>query len=544
MAEGRLARWDYRRATRVISHTVIWTSVLIPTLVQATDGWRPLGDDATIATRSYQILSSHPPLLGQFSTISSGAGHILFDPGPLQYALLAIPVHLDHGQGALWGAAFIWGAVLSLAVEAVWSTGRWFGCAAVAFCVVDVAYLIPNVFGHLLWNPFMGLPFVIASLALGWTVSLGSFKWWPVLIVTASAAAQSELIFAGVVVAVAVVSPLIGRGLWGRPERWGWLVTGIVVGVLCWLAPVIQQFTGHPGNFSSLLSVQGKERAIGLQHGLGDLAFTVWPRPIWMSPHNFLGSLHAAFISPPLGGLLVLAAMAASTFFAWKSGRKDLAGLASIGLLSSVAVIVTYSSVPAAHLYNLWYLIFELWIVGLLLWIVLLWAVFEVARSLAAHRSWGRRWSERHHSLTSGPMRIPTAAVVALSALLVVWVLALTQVPSNALAPAAKIRQMQQVARSIERQVPRGPVTIDFVIHQSGHYGYVDLEGTLLSQGSGVAWQLTGDHWHPIMPAEFTKTTGITYDPQPAAPIATIIVAGDQIALLSVSGAHPEKHPS
>ena len=454
-------------------------------------------------------------------------------------ALLSIPVHLDHGQGALWGAALIWGAVLSVAVEAVWSTGRWLGCAAVAFCVVDVAYLIPNVFGHLVWNPFMGLPFVIASLALAWTVSLGSFKWWPVLIATASVAAQSELIFSAVVVAVALVSPLIGRAIRGWPKRWGWLIAGVGVGILCWFAPVIQQFTGHPGNFSSLLTAQGKEPALGLNHGLGSLAFTSWPRPIWMSRHNFLGSLHAAYISPPLVGLLVLAVMAATTFLAWRTGRKDLAGLAAIGLLSSLAVVVTYSSVPAAHVYNLWYLIFELWIVGLLLWIVLLWAVIELARPLVARGSRARPWLERHHSLgTDG------VGVLVLAVLLVVWVLALTQMPSNALVAGADTRQMQRMARSIERQVPRGPVTINFVIRQSGHYGYVDLLGTELSQGAGLAWQLTGDHWDPIMSAQFTQTTGITYRPQPVAPAVTIVVARDQISLLSVSGTRPHRHTS
>ena len=92
------------------------------------------------------------------------------------------------------------------------------------------------------------------------------------------------------------------------------------------------------------------------------------------------------------------------------------------------------------------------------------------------------------------------------------------------------------LVQAFKRQVPRGPVTIKFVIRQSGHYGYVDLVGTMLSLGSGIAWQLNGDHWYPIMPMKFTETTGITYRQQPAAPIATIVVAKDQIALLSVSG--------
>ena len=149
----RVARWG--------SHLVIWTVVLVPTVLEMVRGWRPLySDDATITLRSYEILSLHPPLVGQYSSISPGSGHILFDPGPLQYVLLSVPTHIDHLQGGLWGSALAYGLVLSVAVEAMWSVRRWLACVLVALAVVDLAWTVPSVFGHQIWNPDFGLIFL------------------------------------------------------------------------------------------------------------------------------------------------------------------------------------------------------------------------------------------------------------------------------------------------------------------------------------------------------------------------------------------------
>ena len=59
-----------------------------------------------------------PPLVGMLSTAGT-VGHNIFDPGPLLFWLLAIPVRIDPAHGALWGAALLGGAAMSVAVEAI-----------------------------------------------------------------------------------------------------------------------------------------------------------------------------------------------------------------------------------------------------------------------------------------------------------------------------------------------------------------------------------------------------------------------------------------
>ena len=110
------------RATvfRVAAHL----AAAIPFLTAVADSmrgsWRAFGDGAMIALRSWDALIGQGPLVGQPTEL----GHGLLDPGPFEYWLLAIPVHLDPGRGVLWGAALWCVAAASLAIEAAWLVAR------------------------------------------------------------------------------------------------------------------------------------------------------------------------------------------------------------------------------------------------------------------------------------------------------------------------------------------------------------------------------------------------------------------------------------
>ena len=179
-------------AVRMASHVAVWTGVLVPMFAELARGWRPFGDDAAIASRAYQVFSLHPPLTGLASAASAGTGHVVFDPGPLMFYLLAVPVHLDPAHGLFWGAALCCGAVLSLSIEAAWSLGAWMIGAVVGFCVLDLVWLTPAVFENLPWNAYFPLPFFIAALVLAWVVVMGRTRWWPVLVVSASKGAREK----------------------------------------------------------------------------------------------------------------------------------------------------------------------------------------------------------------------------------------------------------------------------------------------------------------------------------------------------------------
>ena len=369
------------RLARVGSHIVIWTIVLVPALIEMSRGWRPYSDDATISFRSFQVLSLHPPLLGQYSSISPGSGHLVFDPGPLQYVLLSLPVHIDKLQGALWGSALIYGLVLSLAIEVMWSLGRWLGCVLVTLGVVDLAWTVPATFGHQTWNPAFGLPFLITSVVLAYAVGLGRFGWWPVLAFMSSAVAQTELFYATMAAGLLIACPFIGawHSGWRRHPRW--LLAGMGVLILCWLPTLAQEVFGSSGNLSNVLNGGGQETHFGIEYGLRSLGFIIWPLPApfhqWSLSvyYNSLGSV------PVVAGLVVLGILLTLAVTAWRLGCRDLATLAAIGLVFAGCVVASFAAAPRADGDALSWLDPVLWLVGYVSWLVVFWAAFEVIRA-------------------------------------------------------------------------------------------------------------------------------------------------------------------
>ena len=265
---------------RIVSHGAIWITIFVPTIVALTRGWVPTGDDAAIAFRALQTFSLHPPLVGLLSSAGAGLSHHLYDPGPLLFWLLAIPVRIDAAHGALWGAALIAAVIMSVAVEALWRRGAWIGGLLVALVLVDIAWLAPQVVENLMWNAYFPIPLLIAGMAFAWLVATGSYNWWPLLVFVASVAAQCHLIYVLPAAGLALGAPAIGVVLYGRPSRNRWFFGGLIVGVLCWIAPLAQEL-GSNGNLSAIATANSGRPTLGFGYGLRTLARAAAPHPIW-----------------------------------------------------------------------------------------------------------------------------------------------------------------------------------------------------------------------------------------------------------------------
>jgi hypothetical protein len=499
---GTLAVLRVDRVARIGSHVVIWTIVLVPTVIEMVRGWRPLlGDDATTTLRSYQVLSFHPPLVGMHSD-AAVPGHLLYELGPLQFVLLTIPVHIDHLQGALWGSALVLGLVLSVTVEAMWSVGRWLGCALVALSVADFAWTCPSVFGHELWAPDFGLVFLLASIGLAWVVSIGSFAWWPVLVFTASVTVQAELFYGLPAVALVLICPLLGCWHSGRrPQGFRWLFIGIGVGVACWLPSLIQQIFGSYGNLGGTLSARNQP-TFGLPFGLRNIAGVVWPCPLPLRQYALYTSYTWLESKPALAGVGALAILAAIAVIAGRYRFKDLACLATIGLACSVCVVVAFASVPRVNVGSLSWLVPAVWLVGLLWWLTVVWGVVELARSHIPRRS-----SARRPYAYSGPFTFSLGVALAVLVTVGVWKLP-SQSSVNPVSPQEGV-QVSNLVQSVARKVPPGEVTIKFwpkpTLSPFGPEDYVEYQ-----YGQAILWRLTTAGFQPLMQSFFTDLSGIT----------------------------------
>jgi hypothetical protein len=509
---------------RVTSHVAVWLAVLVPVSVVLSKGWLPIGDDAAIAIRSSQTFSFYPPLVGLTSTAGNGLGHYLYDPGPLLFWLLAVPVHLDANHGLLWGAALLMGAAFSLSIEAVWSSKLWIGCAIVSFVAVDLLWLTPEVLENPAWNAFFPLPFFVASIVLAWRVGSGSFTWWPVLVFTASVAAQSHLVFVIPSVLLALSAPMLGLLTSDRPGRSRWFFWGLGVGLVCWIAPLVQNL-GSYGNLTGLLKSGSGQTRYGLSFGLHMLARAGSPVPIWLThrPLSFVALLSTTAPNSPVIGVIVLLLLALTVVFAWRHGNKALEVLSIVCLTCALSLVVAYSIVPLKNGISLYYLIAPLWIVGILIWTVLAWCLVDlVSLAISVHRD-QRGAAPAANSYLMEPSIDGTAdsagdrrsgtrrAIVGFCAVAVIFLVGIAGFlqlhsfqPSEALvdwnqSDAASVRSVTQ---SIEQSIPKGRVFVSIRSNSSNALSTFWIT-------EGVAWQLYSDGWTPGLASIGASYTGL-----------------------------------
>ena len=384
-------------ALRAVAHLAAWLPFVLGPARIIRHGWRPVGDEAAIALRSWNSLTAHGPLVGQATRLAHG----VFDPGPLEYWLLAIPVHLDTVHGVLWGAIICCLVACSLAVEAAWSVlGAAGGLCASGF-IVGVTLWMPVIAVTPSWNPWFGLTFFIAALAAAWAVMSGHRGWWPALVISASIAAQSHLMFTVPSGALAILALIVGLVDTIRSRAGSrWVVAGLIAGAACWSGPLIQQFTSRNGNLGLLLRSSGATSGArtGGAFSLRALSAATEPVPIWLKP-----SMHPLAIyrlinhRPAWFAVAVLVLLAVAAVMAVRPLRcRPLGALAVVSLVISLGSLVTYSSIPVHHtsLNTLIYLIVLLFPVGVLSWLVVGgWAVLTarlVIRQLTSARPAGR----------------------------------------------------------------------------------------------------------------------------------------------------------
>jgi hypothetical protein len=375
---------------RAATHLATWLPFLYGAVSAVRDNWRPISDKAGIAIRSWDVLTSYGPLLGQPSRLARG----LYDPGPIQYWLLTVPVHIDPKAGALWGAALWCMVACSLTIEAARSAAGAAGGLLASATLLGAILWMPNITRQPLWNPWFGLMFFLVALAAAWAVMSGRRGWWPVLMVAASIAAQGHLMY-GIASASLVLAALIVGLVETIRARAGlasyrWLIIGLAAGLFCWGAPLLQEFTARNGNISALLrnSSGGPGPKGGLTFGFQALAASIQPAPVWWTSFSRIKSLGVASAWPVASGVVALVLIVAVLIAALGPLRsRRTAAIAGVSLLVSAAALATYSSLPAGNISqnstafdSLTYLMAPMFAVGVAAWITVISGVVLVAR--------------------------------------------------------------------------------------------------------------------------------------------------------------------
>jgi hypothetical protein len=455
------------------------------------NGWLPVADQGTIATRAYDVFTSHSPLVGLYSMASEVAGHRIYDPGPMLFWLLALPARFG-GAAALTLTMTVLNTAAILASVAL---ARRIGGRGLMFAAATAIALMSHSLGtealHGIWNPAAGLFALLLLSFTCWSLACGERWLLPLAVLVGSFVVQCHLAY------VVPVLGLLGIGVLGlitspvrRPDggvmrtgreqhRLGALLgpalAALVVALGCWSGPIADEITHSPGNLSALASAAGtRGHAEGASVGWRVLARAVGAPPRWLrAPEREVQDPSGRQVGAVSGGdygdtrlsdvwsapsalgtvsaVVVLFALAATMLVgAWARRREVVVG-GAIGAVLCAALATLASATPVRGVHSLGYTLWWGSLVGMWVWLLLLWSSALLASGWATGQA--RRWSSRPWApLTRVAGRSwPLAAVGALTACALIVAGA-----ERTDAHVAEFRPLRTIATSLDRAISRG----------------------------------------------------------------------------------------
>ena len=364
------------------------------------------------------------------------------------------------------------------------------------------------------WNPWFGAMFFLAALAAGWAVLSGRRRWWVVLVVTGSVASQAHLMYALasaalilLALAVTVVDCLRAKA------GYRWATAGLLAGVACWTAPVIQEFTGRPGNLTLLLHGVGSGQLTGLAFGFKTVTAATQPPPLWWTPGHALAGVRVSSLIADRSAVFAVAALAVVAavlvIAAPLLRSRRLAALAAVSLLASAAALATYSRIPvkSANLATLNYLDVLAFPVGVLSWLTVGSAVVLTGRQVTSRRRPRSASPGEHGSgpgqVAAGPWAVRAVRAVGVAAAALIALASSLAIAQQAPAADAQLGSLAGLAlQQIERALPAQPVALTVADRQAGPQRRLTL---------GIVWALTASGYHPQVSSRAARELGPVY---------------------------------
>ncbi len=358
--------------------------VIASTVKGLGEGLTPTGDRAIIATRAYDVFSSHTPLVGQYSASTVLYSHIVHSLGPMLYWLIALPSRF----GSATTPDVVIAAVNVLAIFATVALARRRGGVPLMLATAGTLALMCNSFSpetlHDIWNPSAGLlPFTLL-LFVSWSLACGEYRLLPAGIVLASFAAQCELVFllpSVGVLAVGVFGLLTHAA--GRAKAWPWWIAALVAGLACWSAPIVNELTSHPGNLTlAAEAALSHGPTLGLTAGWRAVVHAIGIPPWWLqSPSNPFG--RAGDVRSPASALatisclVILCGLLIVGMAGLRRRRRDVPAAAMIGLLLCLSLAAVTSSNPTrpSLIPSLGYTLWFGSAAGMWVWLTIGWSI-------------------------------------------------------------------------------------------------------------------------------------------------------------------------
>ncbi|MEP6623138.1 MAG: hypothetical protein ABJC79_01735 [Acidimicrobiia bacterium] len=337
--------------------------ILVATVRAIAHHWVPLGDDGLLALRVQDVFSRHIPLLGSASSASFAAPKPLNNAGALYPDLLSIPVWvLGSAVGTAIGVAVVNIAAVSVIGTIAWRRAGLVGVALATLVTGVLAWSMGSELLYDIWQPHALLIPFLAFLFTIWAVVAADFAILPLAVFVGSLLMQTHLTY-GYLTPALLVTALAG-GWWHgrstdpRPRSGFWILVAVVVGVVAWTQPLIEQVTTRDGNMSRLVQqIQDPPKQVVGGDGALRLTATVLTHPpFWFrdsfgdtfrppgtpygSTASTIDGTGAVGIGAALVGLGAIAVVVAGALL-WARRRRDTV-LVSLLTVAAVASAVSW----------------------------------------------------------------------------------------------------------------------------------------------------------------------------------------------------------
>lgn len=464
--------WEDDQSRRLLLGLAAALPLIAAALVEATHGWIPTGDNATILLRSRDVFSGHTPLVGQYSKAGWYLNETAYSPGPTLFWLLAIPAQAIRwfpSAPLLWTTAVESVVIVASVVLADRLGGRLLGVlTAVGFLTLELS-LGPRVLSNL-WNADSPIAPLVLLVFLAWAILDGRYRLLPWLALVASFEVQADASFGFVtitmgavaVIAVAVASWQLRRaGKAARRARGLGLptlaATAFVI-VACWLPPVVQQLTNSPGNLGILWRAS---RAVP-RHGGPGFGLTILGRSVagwwalrWVDvpffPDGRASAVPAFIGAVTLLGFVILLAVAL------RRRQHQLGNGLGATLAMAIGLVAAATLAPTDPIgrESTWLLAWSP-AVGMVVWVVGIWSVWQLALSWAAARP--SSFPDHRLSAFVGVEGAVAAAGAVAAVVVAVAVAAFGRTPNP---EAWAIPLVRRATSELERRPSRGPYAVE-----------------------------------------------------------------------------------
>ena len=409
----RLRAWAYRHP-----EVVLLAAMALPLLVSlgkvAGTHWYPTGDYAHTEL-NLRAIPAHPPLIGvagRFGPIDDQGSH----PGPsMAYALF--PVYFLFGRTS-FGLLVATTTLHFAAVVAAVLVARRVGGLSLAMLVAFVAAVLDHALGAQFfltpWNPWMPVLAYLLFLVLVFAVARGRLLAAPFAVLVGTHCAQTHVSY--VVLVHGMLGLLLGwlvlqawRGwngiTWRRVARLS--AISAAVAFVMWIPPIFDQLR-RTHNLSRILHhfTDSTEQTVGLR------AATKAMLAEWNLGGAFLsGARHnPATSAPSLTGLLLFAGLVVVGWIV-SIRRRDAAAITLEAVAAAAAGLGWVSTTRIiGDFYD--YVIRWSWLVGALLFVAALWAIWRAVADAAVARGGlgvAHRWLA---ALVAAGIALPTVALL------------------------------------------------------------------------------------------------------------------------------------